>query len=500
MKQNVQQRVNIHDRYQIEIKVEYQLLPSRKTHYTITNYLFIPQTLGINSTTYPTYEFYRRIQNYIRLRVPEFLLQALLTDSASPLCIIEAILEENKWATSVTQKQRLTDQFKFLRAIMRRSLSEALVQQQRQARRRMPVAPLEIERQLQEHLAFVNTIVERYRKCGQSFVLSQVDTDLYETFTLTDEALSLVVEENLLRVLRFIEKNTPAAWQEKLKAPIVAYIRAEIKYRRQHEYESILSSSGKNEAYLYRVSALKKYTSSVLYLGTAVSREGVTAEHLLFSVAAGISMIFATMLAFFVQMYYGNLTFPVFIALVVGYMFKDRIKEVGRAISLRFLQQRYFDRRIDIHTLPEARKLGKMREKTFFCKASDVPEYIRQARNQGAVSMIDNGAQGEQVLCYTRNVTLFSQMFQKLYKDGPPITGVADILRLDVRPFLHKMDNPFAQRLMLEGNELHTVKCAKVYFINIISVYSDGGIHNQVVSQRVRVTLNRKGLVRLETL
>ncbi|MEZ4667600.1 MAG: hypothetical protein R3E39_06740 [Anaerolineae bacterium] len=215
MKQNVQQRVNIHDRYQIEIKVEYQLLPSSKTHYTITNYLFIPQTLGINSTTYPTYEFYRRIQNYIRLRVPEFLPQALLTDSASPLCIIEAILEENKWATSVTQKQRLTDQFKFLRAIMRRSLSEALVQQQRQARRQMPVAPLEIERQLQEHLAFVNTIVERYRKCGQSFVLSQVDADLYETFTLTDEALSLVVEENLLRVLRFIEKKYPGSMARK---------------------------------------------------------------------------------------------------------------------------------------------------------------------------------------------------------------------------------------------------------------------------------------------
>ena len=66
MKQNVRQRVTIHDRYQVELKVEYQLLPSRPTRYTITTYFFIPQTLGINEITYPPGEFYRRTQNYIR--------------------------------------------------------------------------------------------------------------------------------------------------------------------------------------------------------------------------------------------------------------------------------------------------------------------------------------------------------------------------------------------------------------------------------------------------
>ena len=38
MKQHVRQRVTIHDRYQVEIKVEYQLLPSQQTRYTISTY------------------------------------------------------------------------------------------------------------------------------------------------------------------------------------------------------------------------------------------------------------------------------------------------------------------------------------------------------------------------------------------------------------------------------------------------------------------------------
>ncbi|MEZ4729621.1 MAG: hypothetical protein R3E79_21030 [Caldilineaceae bacterium] len=211
-------------------------------------------------------------------------------------------------------------------------------------------------------------------------------------------------------------------------------------------------------------------------------------------------MAFATIVAFYVQIQYGAFTFPVFIALVIGYMFKDRIKELGRSLSLRFLSSYFYDRRINIHTLQDTQRLGRMREKTVFLQAAEVPECIAQERNQGMISVIDNGAQGEEVLCYTRDVTLHTNVFNQIYKEGPPITGVADILRLDVRPFLHKMDDPIEKRLGLDGDRLRAVKCAKVYYMNIVSVYRVGGAQAEIVSQRVRVTLNRKGLVRLQTM
>lgn len=503
MKQHVRQRVTLHDRYQVEIKVEYQLLPSQRTRYTISTYFFIPQALGINENTYPTAEFYRRIQNYIRLRTPRFTLRALLDESASPLCMIERILQERAFDSDVQIARRLTDQCKFLRAILRHTLDQSL----RQQWRRQGAASSRVEESaamFRHHLATVETILERYRRAGerirQGVKAGGTMAELLDTYILTDEALSLVVEENLLQAMALAATHPHPLIQGETKTALADYIRCEIAYRRQQGYGSILQFDGDNEQYLHRVSALKKYTSSVLYLGTSVSREGATAEQLLFALVAGIAMLFATVVAFYFQRRYGAFTFPVFIALVVGYMFKDRMKELGRALSLRLLQNHYYDRRIDIQTLQDAQRLGRMREKMIFLKAEELPERIIQERNQGAISILENGVQGEQILCYTRDVTLHTTAFEQMYPDGPPITGVADILRLDIRPFLHKMDDPVERRLGLDGDNLRTMKCAKVYYINIVSVYTVGGIKEQIVSQRVRVTLNRKGLVRLQTM
>lgn len=503
MKQHVRQRVTIHDRYQVEIKVEYQLLPSQQTRYTINTYFFIPQTLGINDITYPPTEFYRRIQNYIRLRTPRLTPQALLDEPTSPLCIIERILEEWSLAGDGKNHQRLIDQCKFLRAILHRTLNRSL-------HRQWQLLDLSVEQaeaavtMFRHHLATVETIVDRYRQCGvrvkQGLTTGKPAADLLETYALTDEALSLVIEENLLEAMTLAATHPHTAIQQTTKAQIANYVRREIDYRRHCGYGSILEFEGDNEQYLHRISALKKYTSSVLYLGASVSREGATAEQLLFALVAGIAMFFATVVAFYFQSRYGAFTFPVFIALVVGYMFKDRMKELGRLLSLRLLQSHYYDRRIEIHTLQDNQRLGRMREKMVFLNTTEVPARIVQARNQGMMSIIENGSQGEQVLSYTRDVTLHTKAFARIYPDGPPITGVADILRLDVRPFLHKMDDPIELRLGLDGDTLRTVKCAKVYYINIVSVYTVGGAEAQIISQRVRVTLNRKGLVRLQTM
>ena len=96
---------------------------------------------------------------------------------------------------------------------------------------------------------------------------------------------------------------------------------------------------------------MKKYVSSILHLSTDAQREGTGVEQFLMAIAAGISMIFATIVAFYFQRIYGNFTFPVFVALVIGYMFKDRIKEAGRALFSDKLHNFIYDRRINIKTL-----------------------------------------------------------------------------------------------------------------------------------------------------
>lgn len=123
---------------------------------------------------------------------------------------------------------------------------------------------------------------------------------------------------------------------------------------------------------------------------------------------------------------------------------------------------------------------------------------VKAARARGAFYLTEIEGMREHVISYTRNVTLAANAFRKVRREGPLIDGLSDIIRLDVRPFLHKMDNPTEQRLYLEGEQLRTLKCLRVYYINIISTYTLDNRAEQIIAKRVRVTLNRKGLVRLQ--
>lgn len=495
----VRQRVRIHDRYQLEIKVEYPLSQGRRTRYDLTTYLFIPQNLAINELSYTPGEFYRRIQNYIRFKTPEFSIEALLHDPSSPLCIIESLWQQPAQLAQPAVSARLIEQFKFLRAILRRTLSRSFEQKWRTLRTTAHfLEQTAITSLIQAHIDLVETILGRFRQ-GATQLPQRADcVHLCTSYRLTDEAISLVVESNYLQALLLIEQHPEVSVRRATRPLLAAQVHRELDYRRQQGYQSIPEPDGTNERYLHHISMLKKYTSSVLYLATARERDGATVEHLLFALAAGVSMVFATVIAFWVQAVYGNFTFPLFIALVVGYMFKDRIKELGRSASTNLLRRFYYDRRIHIYTLDRQQRLGRIREKMVFVDEHEMPPMVKAARTAGALSLTDLEGQREQVVRYTRNVTLAANAFRKVRQEGPPINGVSDIIRLDVRPFLHKMDNPTEQRLYLEGDRLRTLKCARVYYINIISTYALDNRTEQIIAKRVRITLNRKGLVRLQ--
>ena len=85
MLETIQQSATPHDQYQIEFKLDYELAKGGKTHYRISNYIFIPKSLGINEESYPKSEFYRDIKNYIRIKTPELSLRDLIESDISPL-------------------------------------------------------------------------------------------------------------------------------------------------------------------------------------------------------------------------------------------------------------------------------------------------------------------------------------------------------------------------------------------------------------------------------
>lgn len=50
---SIQQAIVPHDRYQIELKLDYKLLQGKKIRYRVETYIFVPRTLAIDQESYP---------------------------------------------------------------------------------------------------------------------------------------------------------------------------------------------------------------------------------------------------------------------------------------------------------------------------------------------------------------------------------------------------------------------------------------------------------------
>jgi hypothetical protein len=495
----VHQRVRAHDQYQIEFKLDYQLSPARRTRYQITTYFFVPPSLAIRSDTYSKSEFYRDIQNYVRLQTPLFALNQLRTDPNSPLALLTTRLACEKAKCLAEAESEIIANLKFLRAILKSSLRLEL----RRIRRAYGRHSSEVGEPARAHSLVLQTLQEadailtHFRRLGQSLLTLSPDHPILLAYQLADESLSLVYEEFLLSLFRLVSQTQGKANAE-LEQCIEKAVQGEVAYRQRTGYGALLQPEGENEAFLHRTSLLKKYASSVLYLSPTVEREGTALEQVLLAFAAGLSMIFATVVAFYFQLRYGEFTFPVFVALVVGYMFKDRIKESARSFFAHSLRHFVFDRRIIVRTRDGKQKLGYLREKLTYPSVRQVPPHVLALRNRNLNPELVNQNQDENVLCYTKEVVLRANAFRRMNTGGPQITGITDIMRYDVRPYLRKMDDPIERKYYLQHGKLGAARCQRVYYLNIISLYTSEGDQGFQRIERTRVALTRKGIKRIE--
>ena len=139
---------------------------------------------------------------------------------------------------------------------------------------------------------------------------------------------------------------------------------------------------------VFRLGLLSKYAENELFLNTDKKRDGAIAEQVYFSLAAGISMIFATAMAFSFQQRYGNFTMPLFVALVISYMLKYRIKDLSRYYFAHKLGKRHFDQKTQI-SLNEY-DVGMSKEAMDFIAESKVPPEIMNLRERSAILEANN--------------------------------------------------------------------------------------------------------------
>ena len=500
MLETIQQSAISHDRYQVELKLDYQLDREKETHYRISTYIFVPRSLGITEESYPRNELYRDIKNYIRIKTPEMSLRDLIDDEVSPLRMVQQIIQQPGWYLEEERNGQVVHALRLFGAMFKSSLREHLNLVERRMKMAIPGANIHplVGNLIDEMIVESGKIGAQYRLLYAEFNMPHVRKEVFLAHLLVDEYISLLIEESATELFKIVEQHCNETHQLQYCLRLNEIVARETEHRIVRGYDSVLKPGDENETYAFRASVIKKYVSGVLHLSIDAQREGKGVEQVLLAVAAGISMFFATAVAFYFQSVYGTFTFPAFVALVVGYMFKDRIKQLGQTLFAGKLQSNLFDRRIHVKTLDGKYKLATLREKITFMKESEISPEVRFARQKDPFADLDNDQQGETIICHTKDIVLNADLFQRAFAGLPKTSGLNDIIRYDIYRYLRKMDDPVEDQLLLREGKLNVVQSQKVYHINVVSQYSSTGSQNEKLYKRMRLVLNRLGIKRIE--
>lgn len=476
----IEEHIKIHDDFSIEIKVGFLVDDNKEVNdFSMNMWVFIPNSLDINKYTFSKQDFYRDVKSNIRLVTPSYELDEIANTENLPF---KLLYESFEFALADAIQANIDDfetHIKMFQSILKSSLRDTVNEITKTEHRS------ELIRNFKKNVALIAT---NYRKMG--CLIPESENKIREFYSFGDEFMSNQIELHSLKILKGFTTI------EKDKKQILTLINSEINYKKAHKIPVVeVNSSTLNRDLISRFSTLKKYMESQLFLKKNVKEDGALVRQFYYSVAAGISMFFATIIAFSFQQKYGNFTLPLFIALVVGYMLKDRIKELSRFYFSQKLDSKYYDNRTEISF--KKILLGWYKESQTFIKEQNVPQEIIQLRSRSAILEAENRMNDEKIILYRMRVQLDKKEINKanIY----PIPGVNNIIRFNLTPFLTKMDDPYIPLYVpdeLDGQtEYKIIKGEKIYYLNLILQYES---QNQLNLKRYRIAFNREGIKNLE--
>ncbi|HZH03404.1 MAG TPA: hypothetical protein VEY30_06440, partial [Myxococcaceae bacterium] len=497
MAQPLVHRLEIHDRKQFEIKLEYQ--PSGddpQGKYQIDAFLFLPASLHVDAETYPRQDFYADVHNYVRLKTPVMTLEEMLEAESSPLVRLEIRVD----AERLEPETELVYQAKLLSCCMRGAMRRFAVQVRSGAEAvgSDGQAAEALEAFVRKGHEAVGQVMSRFRAVMMGLVSREsLNEKTHASLRLVDEYLSLTVEQFFRKA---VAGMSPLPLDEKglrLRKTLMDRVIREEAYRKERHLRSVLSPTGDNEEYVQRVSFLKKFCMNILFLAVRREQSRSGAEEVLLALAAGVAMTFATAVAFWAQLRFTQVSLNFFMVLVLGYMLKDRIKEGLRRIFTSFAARYLYDRTIFILDPVTKKKVGECKEKVDYGAAVRVPEEISKLRSTDDVVTVSQGELSESVIRYQKQMVLDSG---RLPRVSGRVSGLTDIIRLNVDHFLRDMDDPESalEYVDLEDFSVGRVRAAKSYQLDLAFrfVVNDG--HGRRGSiQLVRLVLDRNGIKRM---
>lgn len=473
----------IHDRYTLEFKVGYSHggQEAAVSDFLMDTWIFIPDPLHINSKTYSKNNFYRDFRSLIRLITPVYTLDEIADRHGLPLSRLSACCKAMSEDPNEENEKAYEHQIKMFGGIVRSALRGAMRSLYLEDR------PEPCKLRLERVVECLERILSAYRAIPAEMEMERMPREQRLYYDLGDEYLCRIIDMNLFRAMNCLRGKFPDSYPD-LVRKAVALIDREQEYQRKQGY--VLPKDGceeMNRDFIHRVGQLKKYIESDLYILAHKKSNVFVLQQLFFMFAAGISMVFATVISFSFQQAYGNFTRPLFIALVVSYMFKDRFKDLMHHWFAAKLGSKFYDYRIKLAMHGEPIGWGK--EGCDFVSEDKLPREIRVQR--GRVSELETGhcSLRESVIVHRHRISLYGGKLSRL--SHHPLSGVNEIIRINLREFLRRMDSPHVPVYINEGGgDFHTAIAEKVYYLHfVMRIQYDG----TVSYRRYRVQLNRRG-------
>ena len=496
-------KVDVHDRRQFELKLEYQ--PSGtddESEYLVETILFVPSSLNVNKDTWPRERFYADLHNYVRLKTPVLSFDEILTGRHSPL----VQLEERQLLGLMGTEAELVWDAKMGACVFRGALRRFA----RSMKKRCaaldddPQSPAleQLRATARQSIHATQEVLRRYRTASailaEKYGLSQ---HTRTSLRLVDEYLSLQVEQYFRRVVVHMESMPKEGVSVELRRELMDVVLADESYRKLHQLPSVLAPGTDNEEYSHRISFLKKFCQNILFLKVARSSPRKAWEEVLFSIAAGGAMAFALGVGLFAQSRYPQASFNFFIIAVLGYMMKDRIKEGLRKLFAAYAGKFLYERTTRIIDPVTQDDVGVCHEKVDYGTSLEVPADVTRLRNQDDLVTAAQGELAETVIRYRKKVVLESEQLPKI-ADGI-VSGITDIIRVNVDTLLHDMDDPEfeLEYVDLDDFSVEKVRLAKSYRVDVAFRCSvDDGVHQRTTVRVVRLVLDRNGIKRMTDL
>lgn len=469
-------KIHGHRQFEIKQKVSFDHAKVKDIKYQVETYFFLPAALQINPQSYSTKEFQKSLKNYVRLSPATHKLKSFYKKNGL-LEKLSTYLKKSLGEHDAIDLDEYENELKKIALTYKRSLRLAI-------KGFLKSPSQKTEENISQFLLDIKQTIITYRELSNA--CEEIEGKIRSrAFEYCDEYLSWVTTFYLRKLIT--EREMPC------RLEISQVWREEIKYREKKYPESIATVGESNEAVLHRWSSLKRYISRYLFLDISHKKGAPILLHSIYGIAAAFSMIFATIIAFTWQGKYGALSVNLFLAMVVGYIFKDRIKEIGRDKLYKTFQRWIPDRKLMIYKEGMKKPIGICKETFRFLEHKELPKEIQELRANSYTEVLMNNEREEDILFYKKEVHLINRpnLFEKTR------FPIADITRFNISDYLRYIDISFEELPFLEEDETPVLgeKTYHVYMIRRIRMNNDN-----LATELVRIVLNVEGIKRLEVL